>query len=141
MNGWMHHLVIAPIVLPMFVCAVLLAFDERRRTLKRLLSLGTAAALVVIAAALVWEVDAGRSALPGTTGRIATANWAMQMYSVASTVAMRTRSRRMMNGAATAAASAAVCETMVMMAVVSKGRCICRANCCEIKRASGALPK
>lgn len=66
MSDWMHHLVIAPIVLPMLVCAVLLAFDERRRMLKRLLSLGTAAALVVISAALVWEVDGGRQALPGT---------------------------------------------------------------------------
>lgn len=75
MNGWMHHLVIAPIVLPMFVCAVLLAFDERRRTLKRLLSLGTAAALVVISVALVWEVDAGRSALPGTPHVYLLGNW------------------------------------------------------------------
>ena len=75
MNGWMHHLVIAPIVLPMFVCAVLLAFDERRRTLKRLLSLGTAATLVVISAALVWEVDAGRSALPGTPHVYLLGNW------------------------------------------------------------------
>ncbi|WP_037489709.1 monovalent cation/H+ antiporter subunit D [Sphingobium indicum] len=71
----MHHLVIAPIVLPMFVCAVLLAFDERRRTLKRLLSLGTAATLVVISAALVWEVDAGRSALPGTPHVYLLGNW------------------------------------------------------------------
>lgn len=75
MNGWMHHLVIAPIVLPMFVCAVMLAFDERRRTLKRLLSLGTAAALVVISAALVWEVDAGRPALPGTPHVYLLGNW------------------------------------------------------------------
>lgn len=56
MNDWARHLIIAPIILPIAVCAVLLAFNERRRALKRLLSLGTAAALVVISAALVWQV-------------------------------------------------------------------------------------
>ncbi|RYG96468.1 MAG: monovalent cation/H+ antiporter subunit D, partial [Alphaproteobacteria bacterium] len=56
MTGWMQHLVIAPIVLPMIVCAVLLAFDERRRALKRLLSLATTAALTAISATLVWQV-------------------------------------------------------------------------------------
>lgn len=76
MSGWMHHLVIAPIILPLFVCAVLLAFDERRRTLKRLVSLATAAALVVISAVLVWEVDAGRGALPGTPHVYLLGNWA-----------------------------------------------------------------
>ncbi|MDE8654243.1 monovalent cation/H+ antiporter subunit D [Novosphingobium album (ex Liu et al. 2023)] len=75
MNGWIHHLVIAPIVLPMMVCAVLLAFNERRRTLKRVLSLGTAAALVAISVALIWEVDSGRQTLPGTPHVYLLGNW------------------------------------------------------------------
>jgi len=74
-TGWMHHLVIAPIILPMFICAVLLAFDERRRTLKRLVSLGTTAVLVVISAVLVWQVDGGRQALPGTPHVYLLGNW------------------------------------------------------------------
>src|SRR3546814_3442858 len=51
-TGWLHHLMIAPILLPLMASALMLAFDERRRVLKRLASLGTAALLIVNAAAL-----------------------------------------------------------------------------------------
>src|SRR3546814_11164628 len=50
-TGWLHHLMIAPILLPLMASALMLAFDERRRVLKRLASLGTAALLIVNAAA------------------------------------------------------------------------------------------
>ena len=75
MSGWMHHLIIAPIVLPLLVSAVLLAFNERRRTLKRLVSLATAAALVIISAVLVWQIDGGGPALPGVPGVYLLGNW------------------------------------------------------------------
>src|SRR3546814_1163185 len=35
-TGWLHHLMIAPILLPLMASALMLAFDERRRVLKRL---------------------------------------------------------------------------------------------------------
>ncbi|WP_212611294.1 monovalent cation/H+ antiporter subunit D [Sphingobium sp. Ndbn-10] len=75
MSDWMQHLVIAPIVLPMMVCAVLLAFNERRRTLKRLLSLGTAAALVAISVALVLQVNGGGDGMAGTPQVYLLGNW------------------------------------------------------------------
>ncbi len=75
MNDWMQHLVIAPIILPLMVCGLLLAFDERRQNLKRLVSLGTAAMLVVISAALVWIVDDGRLGQPGTPQAYLLGDW------------------------------------------------------------------
>lgn len=57
MSGWIQHLVIAPILLPMTVSAALLVFDDRRRTLKRVVSLGTTALLVAISALLIWQVN------------------------------------------------------------------------------------
>ncbi|RIA45554.1 multisubunit potassium/proton antiporter PhaD subunit [Hephaestia caeni] len=59
MSGWMQHLIVAPILLPLAVSGLLLAFDERRRTLKRLVSLATVAALVGIAVMLLWLVTDG----------------------------------------------------------------------------------
>ena len=75
MNDWMQHLVIAPIILPLMVCGLLLAFDERRQNLKRLVSLGTAAMLVGISAALVWIVDDGRLGQPGTPQAYLLGDW------------------------------------------------------------------
>lgn len=59
MTGWMQHLIVAPIVLPMAISALMLAFNERRRSLKRVLSLATTAALILIAALLLWQADGG----------------------------------------------------------------------------------
>jgi len=56
-SGWMQHLTVAPIVLPLAVSALLLAFDERRRALKRVLSLATVGALIGIALTLLWQVS------------------------------------------------------------------------------------
>lgn len=56
MTGWTHHLIVAPVLLPIMVSALLLALDERRRLLKRAVSLATAAALIVIAALILWQV-------------------------------------------------------------------------------------
>lgn len=49
MTGWMHHLVIAPIVIPMVAGALLLFFDERRRMLKAAISLMSVLLLASIA--------------------------------------------------------------------------------------------
>ncbi|SNT12172.1 multisubunit potassium/proton antiporter, PhaD subunit [Sphingomonas laterariae] len=57
MTGWHQHLIIAPIVLPILVGALLLAFDERRRSVKRVLSFVTTAALIGIAALLLGQAD------------------------------------------------------------------------------------
>ncbi|MCS0493774.1 monovalent cation/H+ antiporter subunit D [Ancylobacter mangrovi] len=57
MGDVMRHLVIAPVLLPLAVGAFLLMFDDRRRTMKMTLSLGTVGALLVIAVALVVYVD------------------------------------------------------------------------------------
>ncbi|RZA18263.1 MAG: cation:proton antiporter, partial [Proteobacteria bacterium] len=57
MSGWMDHLIVAPILLPMVVSALMLGFNERRRTLKRALSFLTTAALIVIAGLLLWQAD------------------------------------------------------------------------------------
>lgn len=76
MSGWSQHLVIAPILLPLMVCGLMLAFDERRQMLKRLVSLGTAAALVAISVALVMQVDSGRLSLPGTPHVYLLGDWA-----------------------------------------------------------------
>lgn len=70
MNDWTQHLTVAPILLPLVVSGLLLAFDERRRTLKRVVSLATAAALVVIAVALLWLVSDGFGLDPGSAPHV-----------------------------------------------------------------------
>jgi len=58
MMGWAHHLIVAPILLPLVMSAMMLFFDERRRRLKRVLSMATAIALVAISLVLLhsaWE--------------------------------------------------------------------------------------
>ncbi|UNK80970.1 monovalent cation/H+ antiporter subunit D [Sphingopyxis granuli] len=62
MTGWLHHLIITPILLPLLASALMLAFDERRRVLKRWLSLIASALLIANAAALLWFTsDAGNA--------------------------------------------------------------------------------
>ena len=50
MTGWSHHLIIAPILIPLVAAAVLVFLDERRRTAKALVSL--AAVLMTAGVAL-----------------------------------------------------------------------------------------
>ena len=49
MTGWMHHLVIAPIVIPLLAGALLLFFDERQRMLKASISVVSVLLLIVVA--------------------------------------------------------------------------------------------
>ncbi|WP_142416626.1 monovalent cation/H+ antiporter subunit D [Bartonella massiliensis] len=53
MEAWVHHLLILPILLPLSTGALLLFYDERRSKLKSLISIFSAALLVVIAILLV----------------------------------------------------------------------------------------
>ncbi|MGE4324025.1 MAG: monovalent cation/H+ antiporter subunit D [Sphingobium sp.] len=76
MSGWMDHLIVAPILLPIAASALMLAFDERRRTVKRLLSLGTTAALTIIAALLIWQADGGLGAGGDGPRTYLVGNWA-----------------------------------------------------------------
>lgn len=54
MTGWMSHLIIAPILLPLLVSAMMLAYDDRHRVLKRTLSLSATIAMMGISATLLW---------------------------------------------------------------------------------------
>ncbi|PKP99784.1 MAG: monovalent cation/H+ antiporter subunit D [Alphaproteobacteria bacterium HGW-Alphaproteobacteria-13] len=56
MTGWLAHLIILPILLPLVASAMMLSLDERRRATKRALSLGAAALLIAVAAVLLWFV-------------------------------------------------------------------------------------
>jgi multicomponent K+:H+ antiporter subunit D len=42
MTGWSHHLIVAPVLIPLIAAATLVFFDERRRTTKALISLSAA---------------------------------------------------------------------------------------------------
>ncbi|KXF78476.1 cation:proton antiporter [Paramesorhizobium deserti] len=56
--GWVHHLIIAPVVLPLAAGAFMLLFDERRRALKATISLVSAILLLGIAITLMSLADA-----------------------------------------------------------------------------------
>ena len=52
----LSHLIVAPILLPLTIAATMLLLNEKRRGVKRVLSLGTALALMLVAIALVYLV-------------------------------------------------------------------------------------
>ncbi|MGN7292987.1 monovalent cation/H+ antiporter subunit D [Rhizobium sp. SAFR-030] len=49
MISWSHHLIIAPILVPLIAAAVLLFFDERKRVTKAMISLASAIIMLLIA--------------------------------------------------------------------------------------------
>ena len=53
MTGWAHHLIIAPILLPLVAGALLVVYDERRQFLKGLINLFSTLANLAIAIALL----------------------------------------------------------------------------------------
>ena len=53
MNGWSDHLIIAPIVIPLLAGSVMILAGDRRRRLKAALGVGSAAALLAVALALL----------------------------------------------------------------------------------------
>ena len=76
MSGWMEHLIIGPIVLPLIVAAGMLLIDERRRILKDALALATMGAILVMAGVLIHESATG-AADGGDVARVyALGDWA-----------------------------------------------------------------
>ncbi len=59
MTGWLDHLIIGPIVLPLAAAAAMLLLDERRRIVKGVISLVTLAALLVMALVLMQQAAQG----------------------------------------------------------------------------------
>ncbi|MUO80699.1 monovalent cation/H+ antiporter subunit D [Agrobacterium vitis] len=58
MNGWAHHLIIAPVLVPLVASAVLLLVDERRRMAKSMISLVSAVVLAAIAI-ILFRIESG----------------------------------------------------------------------------------
>jgi len=63
-NGWAHHLIIAPVLLPLAAAAILLFIDERSRMAKGLVSLAAALLLVVISFVL-FRIESGPNDFEG----------------------------------------------------------------------------
>jgi len=64
MIGWAHHLIIAPILVPLVVAALLLFFDERQRVAKAMISLASTLILVAVSLALL-RVESGPNDFDG----------------------------------------------------------------------------
>ena len=72
MSGWTHHLIIAPILIPLAAAALLLFLDERKRTAKALISL---AATIVSAGVALTLFRIQASGMP-FEGAYLLGNWA-----------------------------------------------------------------
>lgn len=75
MSGFSDHLVILPIILPLFTAATMLLLNERRRSLKAGLSLLTLTGLLATAIALLHGASTGGGG-SGTAQVYALGNWA-----------------------------------------------------------------
>ncbi|WP_137128700.1 monovalent cation/H+ antiporter subunit D [Rhizobium sp. FY34] len=64
MNDWSHHLIIAPILIPLMAAALLLFFDERKRTLKAMISLASTAILLLVAL-LLFRIESAPHSFEG----------------------------------------------------------------------------
>ncbi len=58
MTGWLHHLIIAPILIPLAAAAILLFIDERRRVSKAMTSLASTLFLLLVAI-MLFRVESG----------------------------------------------------------------------------------
>jgi len=73
--SWTHHLIVAPVLLPLIGATLMLLFNERRRLLKNVIALSTASALLVIAILLLrGAASAGFAGEPATTAYLI-GNW------------------------------------------------------------------
>ncbi|MCS3742875.1 MULTISPECIES: monovalent cation/H+ antiporter subunit D [unclassified Rhizobium] len=72
MTGLMHHLIVAPILLPLVASAILLLVDERRRTTKAMISLGSTLFLILVALVL-FRTEIGQGDFEGV---YLVGNWA-----------------------------------------------------------------
>ncbi|WP_105429778.1 monovalent cation/H+ antiporter subunit D [Neorhizobium sp. T6_25] len=64
MSGWTHHLIIAPILVPLVAAALLLFFDERRRVVKAMISLASTLILVAVSLSLL-RIESGPNDFDG----------------------------------------------------------------------------
>lgn len=64
MNGWTHHLIIAPILVPLVAAALMLFFDERQRVVKAMISLASTLILVAVSLTLL-RIESGPSEFDG----------------------------------------------------------------------------
>ncbi|CDN53716.1 Monovalent cation/proton antiporter, MnhD/PhaD subunit [Neorhizobium galegae bv. officinalis bv. officinalis str. HAMBI 1141] len=64
MSGWIHHLIIAPILVPLVAAALLLFFDERQRVVKAMISLASTLILVAVSLTLL-RIESGPSEFDG----------------------------------------------------------------------------
>ncbi len=64
MNGWSHHLIIAPILIPLAAAAILLLIEERRRVAKAMVSLVSTMLLLAVAF-ILFEIESGPNSFEG----------------------------------------------------------------------------
>ncbi len=64
MNAWAHHLIIAPVLVPLVASALLLLVDERQRLAKAMISLASTLVLTAIAICL-FRIESGPNAFDG----------------------------------------------------------------------------
>ncbi|WP_105419337.1 monovalent cation/H+ antiporter subunit D [Neorhizobium sp. T25_27] len=64
MSGWTHHLIIAPILVPLVVAALLLFFDERQRVVKAMISFTSTLILVAVSLSLL-RIESGPNDFDG----------------------------------------------------------------------------
>ncbi|MBW9087324.1 monovalent cation/H+ antiporter subunit D [Rhizobium wenxiniae] len=64
MNGWSHHLIIAPVLIPLAAAAILLFIDERRRVAKAMVSLVSTMLLLAVAF-ILFEIESGPNSFEG----------------------------------------------------------------------------
>jgi multicomponent K+:H+ antiporter subunit D len=60
MEGWAHHLIVAPIALPLAAGALLAVYDERRQFLKGVINLVSTLAMLAVAIVLLQDADTSR---------------------------------------------------------------------------------
>ena len=70
MSGWLDHLTVAPIVVPLFAGTVMVLIGEGRRTLKAALGLASAVVLLVVAVALLRLADGATPGAEAATVRV-----------------------------------------------------------------------
>src|SRR5690606_34869775 len=67
------HLIVVPVVLPLLAAALLVLLGEKRKRARIAVNLGATLAGLLVAAALLWSVDA--NGVPGAIGVYLGANW------------------------------------------------------------------
>lgn len=60
--AWTQHLIVAPVLLPLFCAALLIPVDERRHRLKLFVNMASVAVLLLVAIALIIRADGGEGA-------------------------------------------------------------------------------